>query len=117
MVKYILLTCIICLANLACTKKDISSLIEPESDSKFVTFNKNIKPLFTTKCGPCHVENGDRANKYNDYNTAKTLITGIIGRVIKPKTDPLFMPKNSEKLNNLEMALLRKWIDDGLLEK
>ena len=82
-----------------------------------ITFNKNIKPMFTAKCSPCHADGGDRNNKYVDYNTAKTLITGIIGRIIKESLDPLFMPKNGTKLNKAEMDLVNKWIDDGLLEK
>jgi hypothetical protein len=116
-IKVLVLSGVILIFAMACKKNKTISVIEPDVNSKFVTFNKDIKPLFNNKCAPCHVENGDRNNKYNDYNTAKTLITGIIGRVIKPKSDPLFMPKNGEKLNATELALLNKWIDDGLLEK
>jgi hypothetical protein len=90
---------------------------EPIVLGGLVTFNKDIKPMFTSKCSPCHADGGDRNNKYVDYNTAKTLITGIIGRIIKERSDPLFMPKNGTKLNKTEMDLVNKWIDDGLLEK
>jgi hypothetical protein len=90
---------------------------ETVTTSKFVTFNKDIKPMFVLKCSPCHAEGGDRNNKYVEYNTAKTLITGIIGRIKKDVSDPLFMPKNGTKLNKTEMDLVNKWIDDGLLEK
>jgi hypothetical protein len=90
---------------------------EPVTLGGLITFNKNIRPLFTSKCSPCHADGGDRNNKYVDYNTAKTLITGIIGRITKDVSDPLFMPKNGTKLNKAEMDLVNKWIDDGLLEK
>ncbi len=93
----------------------------PEEDSLVtsskITFTKNIQPLIRDKCAPCYVSGGDRSNKYDDYNTLSTLVTGVIGRVIKEKTDPLFMPKNGVKLTTTELNLLRKWIDDGLLEK
>jgi hypothetical protein len=90
---------------------------EPTELNGLVTFNKDIKPMFTSKCSPCHADGGDRNNKYVDYNTAKTLITGIIGRITKDVSDPLFMPKNGTKLNKAEMDLVNKWIDGGLLEK
>ena len=103
---------------LSCKENTIKpSETEPIVESGAVTFNKNIKPMFTAKCSPCHADGGDRNNKYVDYNTAKTLITGIIGRIIKESSDPLFMPKNGTKLNKAEMDLVNKWIDDGLLEK
>ena len=91
--------------------------IVPISQSGFVTFTKDIKPMFVLKCSPCHADGGDRVNKYVEYNTAKTLITGIIGRITKENTDPAFMPKNGVKINPTEMKLINKWIEDGLLEK
>ncbi len=90
---------------------------EPDILGGPVTFNKHIKPMFIAKCSPCHADGGDRNNKYVDYNTSKTLITGIIGRIIKDVSDPLFMPKNGNKLNKAEIDLVNKWIDGGLLEK
>ncbi len=82
-----------------------------------ITFDKNIKPLFVAKCSPCHTKGGDRNNKYDDYNTSKTLITGIMGRVRKEQNEPLFMPKNGTKLSKAEMTLLNSWIEEGLSEK
>lgn len=81
------------------------------------TFDKDIKAIFLTKCTPCHMSNGDRVNKWDNYVTVKTYITGIMGRVTRDLTDPLLMPKNGPKLTEKELASLQKWIDDGLLEK
>jgi uncharacterized membrane protein len=98
-----------------------SNKVEPVDDTlelnQIVTWDKNIKPLFSSRCSPCHTAGGDRTNKYDDYNTSKTLITGIIGRIKKQSSEPLFMPKNGTKLNQKEMALVNAWIDQGLLEK
>ena len=102
----------------ACSEKTVQEIdTQIAAQSKFTTFNKDIKPLFSIRCAPCHTTGGDRNNKWDNYNTTKTLITGIIGRVIKTPDNSLFMPKNGVKLNDAEMDLLNKWINDGLLEK
>ena len=101
----------------SCKSTDPTPIEDNIISSGPITFVKHIQPLIRDKCAPCHVSGGDRSNKYDDYNTLNTLITGVIGRVIKDKNEPLFMPKNGEKLNTKEMALLRKWIADGQLEK
>ncbi len=115
-IKYIFILLII---SFICSCKSVDPIPEENTASVIgkVTFAKNIQPLIRDKCAPCHVAGGDRSNKYDDYNTLNTLITGVIGRVIKEKSDPLFMPKNGVKLNTTELNLLRKWIDDGQLEK
>lgn len=109
---------ILAVSILSCKKGKVS----PSKDAlitedKILTFNKNIQPLIRDKCSPCHVAGGDRGNKYDDYNTFKTLVTGVIGRVIKPKSDPLFMPKNGEKLTENQIATIKLWMDQGYLEK
>jgi hypothetical protein len=101
----------------ACTKNTPQPTVEVAEVSKFVTFNKDIKPLFADRCTPCHTALGDRINKYDDYKTVNSLITGIIGRIKKEPTDALFMPKNGKKITVQEMALINQWIADGQLEK
>ena len=109
---------VLSISTLSCSKNAFQvEDLQPVEQSKFVTFKKDIKPLFSTRCAPCHTAGGDRVNKWDDYNTTKSLITGIIGRVKKESNDILFMPKNGVKLNKEEMALLNKWIEDGVLEK
>ena len=116
--KKLILYAILLLLFTACSEKTVQEIdTQIVAQSKFTTFNKDIKPLFSIRCAPCHTTGGDRNNKWDDYNTTKTLITGIIGRVIKTPDNSLFMPKNGVKLNDTEMDLLNKWIDNGLLEK
>ena len=115
---YIAILFVLGFAAVSCSKNTFEAEdLQPVEKSKFVTFNKDIKPLFAVRCSPCHTEGGDRVNKWTDYNTTKTLLTGIVGRIIKEPSDPLFMPKNGKKLNKEEMTLFNKWVDDGLLEK
>lgn len=82
-----------------------------------VTFMTNIKPLLTASCTPCHMPGGANPNKWDDYATTKTKITGIIDRVQRETTAAGFMPKGGSKLSADNIALLKKWVDDGLLEK
>jgi hypothetical protein len=115
--KKVVLIVLVAFALLNCEKsKKVVPVSETET-SKIITFNKDIKPILSSKCSPCHTAGGDRNNKYEDYNTAKTLLTGIIGRIIRDPSDPLFMPKNGEKLTKTQMDLINKWIEDGLREK
>jgi hypothetical protein len=108
---------IFCIFIFSCKKSNKIVPIDLVETNQVVTWDKNIKPLFTSKCSPCHTAGGDRTNKYDDYNTSKTLITGIIGRIKKEANEPLFMPKNGTKLNVKEMALVNAWIDQGFIEK
>lgn len=91
--------------------------VTPDESTTSVTYNRQIKPMLLSRCSPCHVAGGDRVNKWDNYNTTKTLITGIMGRVTRDPSDLLFMPKNGNKLTSDELKLLYKWIEDGLLEK
>jgi uncharacterized membrane protein len=103
---------------IGCSKKSmILEDINPVPIDAIITFNKHIKPLFSSKCSPCHTAGGDRNNKYDEYNTSKTLITGIIGRIKKEANETLFMPKNGTKLTKEQMDLVNRWINDGFLEK
>lgn len=81
-----------------------------------VTFMTNIKPLLTASCTPCHMTGGANPNKWDDYATTKTKITGIIDRVQRETTAAGFMPKGGSKLSAENIALLKKWVTDGLLE-
>lgn len=116
--QFISIILILGLTILSCKEKTVEPIeSEPIAQNGLVTFSKDIKPMFILKCSPCHADGGDRNNKYVDYNTSKTLITGIIGRITKDISDPLLMPKNGPKLNKIELDLVNKWINDGLLEK
>jgi hypothetical protein len=107
-----------CFFIFSCKKSNKLEPIDLGLDAnQVVTWDKNIKPLFSSRCSPCHTNGGDRTNKYDDYNTSKTLITGIIGRIKKQSNELLFMPKNGTKLNVKEMALVNAWIDQGFIEK
>jgi hypothetical protein len=81
-----------------------------------VTFMTNIKPLLTASCTPCHMPGGTNPNKFDNYATTKTKIAVIIDRVERETTAAGFMPRGGSKLSAENIALLKKWVSDGLLE-
>jgi hypothetical protein len=81
-----------------------------------VTFMTNIKPLLTASCTPCHMPGGGNPNKWDSYATTKSKINGILDRVQRESGAAGFMPVGGPKLSAANIALLKKWVDDGLLE-
>jgi hypothetical protein len=82
-----------------------------------VTFVADVKPLLTASCTPCHVAGGGNPNKFDDYATTKSKINTILDRVQRESTAAGFMPRGGTKLSADKIALLNKWVEDGLLEK
>lgn len=82
-----------------------------------VTYLADIKPLLVASCTPCHLTGGSNPNKFDDYATAKGKITSILDRVQRETTAAGFMPRGGTKLSATNIALLNKWVADGLLEK
>jgi len=82
-----------------------------------VTFVADVKPLLTASCTPCHMPAGPNPNKWDDYAMTKNKINAILDRVQRETTAVGFMPKGGAKLSADKIALLNKWVEDGLLEK
>ncbi|MDP2115016.1 MAG: PKD-like domain-containing protein [Bacteroidota bacterium] len=80
-----------------------------------VTYTSNIKPLLVNSCTPCHVAGGSNP-KWDNYATAKSNINGILDRVQRESGAAGFMPVGGPKLSAANIALLKKWVTDGLLE-
>ena len=80
------------------------------------TYIADAKPIFVNSCTPCHLEGGGNPNKWDDYASAKGKINVILDRVQRESTAQGFMPKGKEKLSDTDIAILKKWMDDGLLE-
>lgn len=80
------------------------------------TYTAHIKPLLVNSCTPCHVSGGSNPNKWDNYATTKNKINGIIDRVERETTAAGFMPQGGPKLSAANIALLKKWVADGLIE-
>lgn len=106
--------------------------LPPASTKTGVTYDTDIKPLFTATCMPCHSSKGPKkpAARLALDSLAATLKGGRDGAVIKPGDsahsdlvlsvahvgDPDgFMPKgkNAKPLTAEQIGLIRAWIDQG----
>ena len=99
----------------ACSKK-----ASPAKTPKVVptTFTVDILPLVQSKCAPCHLPSkGGNKGDFEKYESAKRYAAEMLDRVMIAPGQRGFMPKNHEKLADAEIALIKKWIDQGLLEK
>jgi hypothetical protein len=95
------------------TGNSINVIITVETQE--TTYLGDVKPILTASCAPCHVSGGYYA-KWDDYAQTKGKISAILDRVNREKDATGFMPKGGEKLSADKIAILQKWVDDGLLE-
>ncbi|MBL7702194.1 MAG: cytochrome c [Ferruginibacter sp.] len=96
----------------ACTKK------ASPAKAKATTYAADISPLMQAKCAPCHLPTkGGRKADFETYEGAKKYGTEMLARVMLNPGDRGFMPFKHDKLPAEEIALLKKWIDEGMLEK
>lgn len=97
-------------------KQDVPSTSQPPVGTpppggcNKVTFTE-VKPLITAKCISCH-----RAERYDEYQQAKSAIDQFIERVSLPDNNPRRMPKGGEPLAQGEKDVLLRWKVDGLSE-
>lgn len=99
----------------ACSKKASPAKTPKEAP---VTFVKDIQPLVYAKCANCHIASkGGNKGDFEKYESAKRYAAEMLDRVMIAKGQRGFMPRNGEKLPDTEIALIKKWIDQGLLEK
>jgi cytochrome c553 len=110
-ISFVLLISVIAFA--ACSKK-----ASPAKTAKVVptTFTADILPLTMAKCTPCHGK-GSNKGDFLTYESAKKFAPEMLDRVMIAPGGRGFMPKNHDKLADTEIALIKKWIDGGLLEK
>lgn len=96
----------------ACSKKS------NPAKAKSTTYSGDILPLLQAKCSPCHLpsKGGNKAN-FENYEGAKKYGAELLARVIKNPAERGFMPKMNPKLSEDEIAVIRKWNEQGLLEK
>ncbi len=110
------------LALMACSAIMFFSACSKDEDPEIVsgtkvTYTKDIKPLLTSSCSPCHVTGGNHPAKWDDYSVTKSKISSIIDRVGRDASASGFMPQGGAKLSSASIAILNKWVTDGLTEK
>lgn len=111
-VLYVLFTCSVFLSFESCNQKP--KVISPADK---VTYERDILPLLAVSCKPCHFDNGISSYKFENYEAVKYKIEIILSRVNKEQGAKKFMPKDGTKLSPEAIAILRKWVSDGTLER
>ena len=108
------LTLVFVIVFTACTKKASPG----KTVEKTTNYSTDIVPLLQAKCTPCHLpsKGGNKAN-FENYEGAKKYGTAMLERVMLNPGDRGFMPFKHAKLPEAEIAIIKKWIDQGLTEK
>lgn len=117
------------IAWLALTASGIAvCAIAADAPAEKVTFKDHVLPIFRARCGSCHNGNDRKGGLIvDDY--AGLMAGGSSGASVEPgdlnnsylwslvthESEPK-MPPNADKLPEAELAVIRKWIEGGVLE-
>lgn len=84
-------------------------------DSVNVTYSRSINPILTANCTGCHSGNNAPNNVMLDNYTGVKIraANGLLLGVVTHTPGFAQMPKNANKLSDCNIAIIRKWIDDG----
>ena len=109
------LTAIIVTLFAACSQKNSASK-KPKVIT--ITYTTDVMPLIQAKCTPCHLpsKGGFKAN-FENYESAKKFGPDMLARVQLSPGERGFMPFKHEKLSAEEIVIIKKWNEQGLLEK
>lgn len=103
----------------ACSKKSNPGKTVAEAPKVIpTTYTVDITPLIQAKCTPCHLpsKGGNKAS-FENYEGAKKYGADMLARVLLEPGQKGFMPFKHAKLPAEEIAVIKKWVDQGLLEK
>jgi len=102
----------------ACSKKTAPGKTAEVPKVMSTTYAVEILPLVQARCSPCHLptKGGNKAS-FETYASAKTYGADMLVRVNLNPGQRGFMPFKHPKLSEQEIAVFKKWVDDGLLEK
>lgn len=86
-------------------------------DTSNVTYSASVSLVMQNFCNSCHNASAPQANVVTDnYNGLKTIATnGKLSGVINHHTGFSAMPKGGPKLSDCNLAIIRLWIEKGIL--
>ena len=83
-----------------------------------ITYAADVLPLIQLKCSPCHLRSkGGIKTNFENYKTAKKYGVAMLERIQLPDGKKKYMPLKNPRLSGEEIAVFKKWVDDGLLER
>jgi WD40 repeat protein len=99
------------------------------SATQKVTYVDHVLPIFRSRCGSCHNSSDQSGGLVLDgYSgvmagggsgqvvTAGDVASSRLWKAVAHEAEP-FMPQGADKLPDAELAVIRAWIQQGLLEK
>ena len=94
------------------------SNISSDCDTTYITFSKNVIPIYNEYCQSCHSSStykssggGYNLYGYQNFVQYQTLIVLDIEQKAGTFYNP--MPKGSSKLSICNITLIKKWIEKG----
>jgi hypothetical protein len=91
--------------------KKASKTTAPET-----TYTANVQNIIATNCSPCHVGDGARVKRLDNYNAVKSNIDEILRRIQLNPTDKGFMPMRHPKLPDATIQVFINWKNSGLMQ-
>ncbi|MFU8843257.1 MAG: hypothetical protein ACNA7V_05560 [Bacteroidales bacterium] len=86
-------------------------------DTTNVTYSGTVVPIMANTCNSCHgssiAQGGIRTDNYTDLKTIAD--NDRLWGAINHETGYRPMPDNLPKMNDCNLAKIRKWLDDGAL--
>ena len=102
---------------IACSPKSAPTTSTPPPEAK-TTYTGAVQSLIQSKCSPCHIPaNGGRKADFSNYAAAMKFASDMVVRIDKAPTDRGFMPFKNPKLSPEDIAVFKKWVSDGTMEK
>lgn len=82
------------------------------------TYTMDVAPLIQAKCSPCHLPSrGGKKASFEDHASAIKYGADMVTRIQLNPGERGFMPFKNSKLSAEEIAVFKKWVDGGMLEK
>ena len=117
--KYILLVIliVICLVQSGCyyDKHDVLNPATFSCDTAIVTYSGTVNPIITANCTGCHSGTNAPLNINLDLYATVNMqaLNGKLLGTITHSQGFSPMPKNAPRLNDCNIARIKKWIDAG----
>ena len=106
---------------ISCTNDDPSTLIDTPPITGLATYNQNVKSIIDNNCVVCHATvplNGAPMSlvTYDQVRDA-VLNRGLLTRISLENGNSSLMPNGGPRLPQATIDIVKKWNEDGLLEK
>ncbi len=112
MIKYLLICLLFLSSCYYDNQEDLYQYLNNNCDTTNITFNNSVMPIIVNECSSCHLGSNNLGQvSLNNYNELMIYVNnGELLSDIQGTTN--VMPK-SGKMNNCNISIIEKWINDG----